>query len=176
MLPKPHTLLKSIWRTPVLKRRLMKFFGCKKTHFYALLKGLRKSLIERYCELVEEAWKVDPTGKQALRLAEYPRRHYRQLVKEQAALDSEWDNHLAANDLLREAAEAISKLNSLDMRSLDRTALEETRTELLDVAQVTRMYLSRIDVRLHALGGVRPKLTAMRTDLRFSISGAGGHR
>lgn len=176
MLPSPHTLLKQIFNTPVLKQRLRRFLGIGKTQLYALLAGERPCLIERFCDLIDETLVIDRTGKKALRLAEYPRRYLRLLMREQAAAEDEWNNHAAANELLDEAAEAIKKLNSLDMNSLDRVSLEEARSELLDVQQVVRKLIARVDARLHTPVSGRQTPLPPASAARFSSSARGGQR
>jgi hypothetical protein len=155
VLPSPHNLFKHIFNTPQLKRRLMRFLGVGKTQAYALLSGERPCLIKRFCDLIDEALAIDPTGKKARRLAEYPRRYLLSLTRAEAAAEVDWCNHSAADELLDEASQAIRKLNSLNMRALNREELEEARTELLDVQQVVRQQLSRVDVRLRLAVSVR---------------------
>jgi len=155
-LKKSHQLLKSIWRTPVLKEGLRKFFGCSWSHLYAVLAGERPNPLERVCVLIDLSFVADPTGKAARRLAEHPRSYLRSLVREQAAAESGWNNHAAANELLHEASEAIAKLNSLSMNALDPDELEAARKELRDVQQVVRKQLARVEqALLHAPGRVR---------------------
>jgi hypothetical protein len=137
--------MKAIWDTPVLKGRLKRRLGIGKTQFYFVMSGERPCLVQRFCDLIDDALVIDRTGRKALKLAEYPLRYLRSLMQEQATEDPAWDNHAAADELLAEVTKAITKLNSLDLNALRPGALEEARTSLTDVEQIVRQTIGRVD-------------------------------
>lgn len=165
-LPTGSQLLKSIWNTPKLKARLRRFFGCKTGHFYALLRGERPCLVDRYCALVDEAKLADPTGQQSRRIAEYPLNYYRMRVDEQAHAQTTADNRRRAISLITEHAEAIAAFNHCDLSQMTDDDLVTAHDEMQDLRHEAREALSEIQAEIS-------RRSALKRAEKLSVSARG---